>query len=319
SDDGGATWPDSYIRTVDSSENVGLDTNIDIGMGTLAIAYRDLTNNALKLALSSNQGDSWSTHTLDGSGNVGSEISMEMYGYSVYISYYDSTNDDLKFIKYDTSNTSTVTSTVDSTGNVGTFNCIAYDVNNLNVYVAYYDSTNGSIKLAKSVDEGGNWTSETVLTNIDTGGGKVAISVPSGGEIHLAYRDVDSSSWKNLMYAVTTDNGTSLNTTAPVTIDDSSASIGMSFSRPRFDSSDTIYIAYSDNSNHEVQLAISTNNGSNWTTSVIDQVYQLSYFGISLHWVNNNGDTTLYVSYCNEDGSGDELMFAKSIDGGSTW
>jgi len=320
SEDSGATWPESYIRTVDSIGNVGVESKIDVFMGTIAITYRDVDNDTLKLALSSDYGDTWSPQTLDDSVNVSGNISMDMLGSSIYISYYDSTNDNLLFYKYDTSDSSTSSTIVDATGNVGIKNSIAYDAEFSNVYIAYLDSDNNRIQLARSVNEGSDWTLHQVATDIGSGGGDITISAPSGNEVHICYRDETDTMTKRLMHTVSTDGGSNFST--PVVVDDSNPTIGMSFSRPGFNTSqDTIFIAYSDDTDEEVQLATSTDGGSTWSTSVIHQVVDLSLYGICMNTVSNtSSDTTLYVSFSNYNSTlGDDLLFAKSVDGGNTW
>ena len=73
-----------------------------------------------------------------------------------------------------------------------------------------------------------------------------------------------------------------------------------------------LYITYFDETNFELKLAFSTDDGGSWSFRVIDTAGQTGT-ATALVAVGTN----LYVAYTTY--SSDEIRFAKSNDGGLSW
>ncbi|MBN2533355.1 MAG: chitobiase/beta-hexosaminidase C-terminal domain-containing protein [Spirochaetales bacterium] len=99
--DSGLTWS---IQTIvsDGDENhswTHIFLSVAVEGSNIYLSYRAVTDYDLKLAKSTDGGDTWSIKTVDSTGNVGDYNSIAVDGSNIYISYYDETNTALKFAK----------------------------------------------------------------------------------------------------------------------------------------------------------------------------------------------------------------------------
>ncbi len=85
--------------TVDSTGEVGISPAMAFNSSDQAvIAYYDLSNGNLKVAVESN--GTWNVSTVDSVGNVGQNPSITIDSWdTVYVTYYDATNQTLKLVE----------------------------------------------------------------------------------------------------------------------------------------------------------------------------------------------------------------------------
>lgn len=181
------------IETVDEGELLtdGLEALLDepdvgkyghlvIDGGSYYIAYYDVANGNLKIAVG--MPGSWTVQTLagDGTGNVGAWPYLFPVGSTAFLlSYHDVGNQDLMLGRYDGGALVDV-QVIDDGAFVGADSVIA-DVDGLRIL--YFDGQNNDVKMA--VDQGGgSWTLSTLISD-----GAVGFSnnlVYHGGKMHVA-------------------------------------------------------------------------------------------------------------------------------------
>jgi|GEM_PF-3514085 len=259
STDGGATWASV---SVDTAGDVGQFTSMAVAQGltttTLYLAYYDATTNngALKLAKSTDQGQTWPTVTQvdDGaaaSNNVGQYAAITVVPKAtsvagdqddLFISYYDATNGDLWMAK-STNEGSTWTKTLrDATGDVGRYTSIAA-VNDTTpddghtVFISYYDAGNGDLKFVRTTDSGATTMTPVTLDSSGDVGSYASLAANEQSTVFIAYYDATNTRLKSIR---STNWGVSFD--APVEVDDGGA-VGQYASLAAHDTTD-LYTAY---------------------------------------------------------------------------
>ena len=145
------------------------------GNGNPYIAYFDPASQSLKLARSSDGGQTFKTATLDNDGNVGAfaSLNFNIDNNAPEVTYFDQTHHRVKFATEDSSGkwvTSTINSNVDVTDQSA--NELALDEQ---LGFAYLDSNTGQIKLAQQ-DLNGKWIIQ-VLTKVKNGVSGLSVSL----------------------------------------------------------------------------------------------------------------------------------------------
>jgi len=159
------------------------------GNGNPYIAYYDPASQSLKLARSSDDGNTFKTVTLDDSGNAGlfASLNFNIFNNAPEVTYYDQTHDRVKFATEDSSGkwvTSTIDSNVDVTDQSA--NELALDEQ---LGFAYVDSNTGEIKLAQQ-DSNGKWIIQ-VLTKVKKGVSGLSVSLSEEADpAFIAYYDI---------------------------------------------------------------------------------------------------------------------------------
>lgn len=202
SDDGGATWPAAYIRTVDSRGDVGGCASLALdASGTSTIAYYDWDNNALKYARSDDGGTTWPAgnvkvvDTSVGDGHTCSiSLALDPVG-NPRVSYYDYIFDksgSLKFARSDDRGATWPAAnirTVDSGYDMGNYNSLALDASGdpRVSYSAWTDETHSSLKYARSDDGGVTWAAATVETVDSRGAAYTSLALDQAGDPGISY------------------------------------------------------------------------------------------------------------------------------------
>jgi len=184
STNGGATWDHSRL---DEAGDVGQYTSVAVDgttdPDTVAVAYYDVTNTALKAIISSTGGSTWDAASiLDGGGApvTGQFAAIAADTPNFYVGYYDLSGEALKFVKY----TGVWQPSVQvESGNVGQYVSIAVEPGIIRL--AYYDAANGNLKMATSVNVGVNWSTETVDSQGITG--LYTSMAVSAGKVYISY------------------------------------------------------------------------------------------------------------------------------------
>lgn len=142
---GGFIFEDTEVDQV-GDENRGQSADIVVAGSTLYIAYRDVTNDRLKLAYKGISGSSWSTVNLGAVSGIGSYCAIAKdNGNNIYVLFYDSSEERLKVIKQPSA--TVVAATIDSNIKSADHNDIYVDSHNI-IHVSYYDSGAGELKYA---------------------------------------------------------------------------------------------------------------------------------------------------------------------------
>jgi len=140
-------WGDTFVR------NTAVDS---VGAGATAISSRSTpkddvyiaygTSSGLKVAKSTDLGQTWTTTIVDNVG--GSWVSIDNWGFhdEVYVAYYEDGNDDLKYARTDDGGTTWAITTLDSVGSVGYWNSIEFGTE---ISISYYDQTNTALKFCR--------------------------------------------------------------------------------------------------------------------------------------------------------------------------
>ena len=90
----GGSWT---VETIDDTADVGQWPDIVIDGGQVYIAYQDVTNQDLKLAVGSP--GSWSIETLDAGDYVGADSALFVDGGAAQVVYFDGYNNDVKRVQ----------------------------------------------------------------------------------------------------------------------------------------------------------------------------------------------------------------------------
>jgi hypothetical protein len=182
------------------------------------------------------------------------------------------------------------------------------------VYQPYNSGTEswdpGALKAAVTFDGGKTWTINTVDDTVNVGIG--TSTTYEANELHVAvcYRDETNL---DLEFAANTNPAIA----PPWTLStiDSAGDVGLycSIATP---SPTEYYVTYYDNTNKDLKFAVSSDGGATWTPSTIDSDGDVGKYS-SLAWDTASSVEILIVSYF--DDTNNDLKFAKSYDGGTTW
>jgi len=304
--DGGASFEDF---TLESSGVVGSYTSIDaVDANTIFICYYEGTvGDELRLAKSTDGGDSFSYSTIDGaSANTGSFCSIEAIdANTVFVSSYDITNADLRFAVSTNGGSSFTLSSVDTTNTVGEYSSISTPDTNT-IHIAYYDGTNADLKFARSLDGGSSFPLISTIDSTDNVGRYASIASDSN-DVFISYFDETNG---NLEFISSSDGGGSFGT--PVTVDSTAGnSTGVSgvarITDIDFLDSNMIYITYYAFAANELRFAYTTDGGSSWSTDVIEGIGTPESFGQATA-VEAVDDQNIFTVY-HHNGDGD-LKFA---------
>ncbi len=280
--------------TLDTSGDVGRYADIAASDDLVVISYYNATSSDLKLARSTDGGDTWNASTIESADEVGSYSSLAISGSSVYLAYQDDTTNEAKLrVSTDGGETWPAPTTIlDRSSDihpeiaVGTSRIFA-SIGYVFDWFAFYS------------DDGSLWTQATT----DPAGGTDSSIVVSGENVYVAYRDTTND---DLRFAHSTNNGVDW---SAVQIDDVGDYGGAS--RLAVDGSMLYALYRADPGLYEsdLRLGTSADGGATWTTSVIYSEYPL--------WVGDLAAVsgTLYITFATREG----VHFAVSSDGGVTW
>lgn len=297
------------------------------GGKTLTINCSDRAGNPLSATVSLNYNVVYYHHEVDDTADMGMYCSMRAVGNGdnltkIYMSYYNNDDGDLEFAYSGDNATSWDYTTIDGTGgdDVGQYTSMDIIPSGLTkIYISYYDVTNTRLKFARSLNNGSTWPFVQTIDNTASVGKFNDIAVlgdgsPASTTVYASYYDADDG---DLRFARSTDNGT----TWPTTMDVDSMGTGLNYAYTGIDAlgnggaTSRVYIVYY--SGGDLKFAKSTNNGTSWTTLTIDSNGTAGDHADILAVDYGGASNRLYVSYYNATAS--SLMFAKSLNDGSTW
>jgi hypothetical protein len=193
--------------------------------------------------------------------------------------------------------------------------------NDGNLYLAWRDSRDGGpygIYFAKSADGGQTWGA-----NVKVNDGSSAdvnwpnLAMDSSGTLYLVWGDSRNGS-DDIYFAKSTNGGTTWS--ANTKVSDDSGSVNAWSPSLVVDSSDNLYVTWTDNrgGNWDNYFAKSINGGTTWSTSVKvnDDVSSTTNGRPSKLVIDNSGNLHLVWSTAN---GGSDLYSATSTNGGTTW
>ena len=311
--DSGATWATS---TIDPLSRGGKITAVN-NSSTLYSVYQTgnwpLDTN-LKLAKSINNGATWVTSSIADATGTGPEIAV--VSSTIYVGYMISNSNKLIVARSLNDGATWTTSTVENS-NVYQYALTAVDGSNT-VYAAYQGSNavNSLLIFAKSIDNGATWTTSTVESNSGSIGGYASIAA-YGSSVYISYQcNVCGFTMK---FAKSTNGGATWALSTVI----SGAQGGAGYTKITTFSTSTIYISALCNGPScpaggdgwaDLRLAVSTNSGTSWTVSTIDQPSRVKdgYSSIATQSPNS-----VFISYeCNTlcaGGKTNTLMFARYL------
>src|SRR3989344_4350138 len=297
---GGATWTTS---TVDSTGTVGQEPSIYApDSSTIYISYYDNTNTNLKFAKSTDGGSNWSLATIDSTAAVGINSSIDAVAGAIYIAYYDVTNVSDRFVKYAKSTDAGANWTL---GTIDNPTANLYDVKTsidvLSATTAFvtYSEFNGSAKFAQTVDGGTNWTLKAVSGVSGSMGGSSVVATDAN-TIFMEF-DNGSNNTSDLKFATSTDTG--VNWTVS-NIDTATVSGGGYPKAIYAADARTLFVAYFDSNNSDLEFAKTTNGGTSWTLQTIESSTAAGK-DLSMHGF---GSDTLFITHY--ESTGVDLKFA---------
>ena len=208
STDGGVTWPDGNVKTVDANNRTGYESSMSVVGSNVYVSYSTF-GGGLRFAKSTDGGVTWPA------GNIKTVESSYCYatstavdGNNVYICYYDGSSDDLMLAK---STDGGVTwpagniKTIDTTG--GVYNYASMGIDGNNIYVSYYDDQNDDLKFAKSTDGGATWPAGNIkiIDSTDDSGRYVSMAI-DGNNVYVSYFYY-ALPYRQLKFVKSTDSG----------------------------------------------------------------------------------------------------------------
>lgn len=322
----------NIITVVDSLNNVGISSSMQIINGLPAITYYDFTDGNLKYARSNtaNGKGPWNIIIIDSVGDVGQFTSLSnlgmINGYPS-VAYYDSTNQDLKYARSLDLNGLGIwqIQVIDSVGDVGAFTSLS--IVNGRPAIAYNDGSNLDLKYARANNMTGiglPWNIVTVdsIGNVGLFASLAVVNYICGtcqnelldpGYPAIAYYDITNTSLK---YAVssTNDGENALDWTA-ITID--TGNVGTFASLDIVDSNPAV--SYYDINNQNLKYIRSTNSigrfVSDWSLKVtVDSIGNVGSH-TSLSVINGNPA----ISY--KDETNQNLKYARATNsiGSGVW
>jgi hypothetical protein len=158
STDKGDTWNQENNKCIDNNEYVGTYNSLIADGDNLFVSYYDNTFASLKLAKSTDMGNTWSVARIDSIESVGEFTSIAKEGNAIFISYYEAYYEiqdkggHLKFARSDDNGLTWTTSTLDSQRDVGRFTSLMAEGSA--IYISYYAYHGGDLKFIKSTDNG---------------------------------------------------------------------------------------------------------------------------------------------------------------------
>ncbi len=251
STDGGVTWPDSNVRTIQTvtpSAFSNIRTTLyAVNPSTIFVTYGDIAANVLKFAKSTDGGDTWSfIRTVDSTPYT--TASMSMYALDtnkIFISYQDSTNQKLKFAKSTDGGNTWTNLQLDNVEIAGGGTSI-YALDEKRIFISYFSNQEGDLKFIKSTDGGSVWSSPIRVDTVGNVGKYSSVYAKDSHRIYTAYSDETND---DLKFAESADGGN----TWTISIVDSFGYTGM---RPSMDSTgNKLFIAYYDLTNRILKFA----------------------------------------------------------------
>ncbi|MEI6080464.1 MAG: sialidase family protein [bacterium] len=357
STDSGITWNPGNIHSVKTA-NTGsgcwsFKSSTYYYNGTIYVAYFYENENGVKLAKSTDGGNTWTTTTISQNSTSGAEnIKLVIDSNGLYVS-----SGNVFYKSNDGGNTWTNGISIDNIFTAG--NSMVKSSGTL--LISYYDYNNHNLKIAKSTDGGLTWTNQIVVN--DARGWTTGLSL-NGNKVYVAYQAYSSN---NPFIVVSNDLGASWATQNNTVVIQgkvvSGETINMGVKVSVAKDGNNLYACYSD-LNHRLTITKSIDNGENWQKKDIvgswgsqcemvvssSSVYVLNENATFMKssnsgdtWTNlaiesgvfANGDSknsmivdgnNVYASYtsvggnsCSGQSNPTDLKFAKSTDGGITW
>lgn len=310
----GTAWGDPITGnpiTIDTTGNVGLNTNLAVINGFPTIFYYDATRGDLKYVRAvDNIGNTWgAAQNIDTTGTVGeyNSITTTINGYPA-ISYYDNKKGDLKYATAtDLSGTAwNIPITLDTAGNTGQYSNVI--IVKGNPAISYYDITNTGLKYVRATDNAGNTWGTPVGFNISGKAGQYTCLEYVSGHPAMSY--YDQTNGKLLYIRSSKNSGSSWGTQITV---DTNVKTGLYNSLKMISGNPAISYYDQANGNLKYVRALDTI-GTNWGTPIT--ISSAGDIGRHTCLVTANGNPA--ISYY--DATNGDLKYVRANDAtGSSW
>ncbi len=307
------------ITILDSLDDVGMYSSINVENGRVYICYYDETNGKVKFARSFDAGLTWNIETIPYNGDVGKGSSMAVDGNNIFIS----TTVDERIGLIQSVNSGTSWNTIQILpGETRTYNgdydeyktSIAVDGNQIFISYLTPDTLILQIVISDSYNPFTNWTNNNIYPPPDDfENGYYSSMHALNGKVYLSHSGYMQG---DLYFTSGTDSISDPFTTQLV--DQVNVMGDKGYTSLAYNTIGTnvhFYIAYYDQSpdNQNLKFARSINNGNNFSLSTIDNTSTTigKYPSIAV------SQDTIYVCYYDE--TNQNLKFARSSDYGVSW
>jgi hypothetical protein len=319
SPNGGFDWT---TLIVDSAGDVGQYCSLCVRENKLYISYYDVTNQNLKLAQSPDGGQNWNIETVDNSTDVGKYSSIDVSDSDeIFISYYDQDQEALKLAKYwfggsgwewginerhdPASAKAGMYSSIDESAGIA--------------YISYYYYTSSQRDLYLRFDVYLDKATDTATTD----DGYWSSIVVDGSTVYISYFSWvnQGALWGKITLAKSINGGFDWSNidVDPCNAIFSSADSTLGFTSLAVDGNNW-FISYCGEAGASpadpLRFAKSDDGGSSCALTTIDNSIDKAGYYTSIV-VNGTDGSNVYISY--HDEGNDNLKFAKSADGGSSW
>ena len=315
STDNGQTF--SEPDNISDNEGESDGPQIAVQGDTVYLVWEDNTpgNRDILFAISTDNGQTFSEpdNISDNDGTSG-DPQIAVQGDNVYIVWRDSTPgnfDTLFAISTDNGQTFSEPDNIsDNDGDTSGDPQVA--VQGDNVYIVWSDDTpgNNDILFAISTDNGQTFSEPDNISDNDGSSFQPQIAV-QGDNVYIVWSD-DTPSNRDILFAVSTDNGQTFS--EPDNISDND---GSSFQPQIAVQGDNVYIVWSDGTpgENDIFFAVSTDNGQTFTTpdNISDNTGSSDGLQIAVQ-----GDN-VYIVWSDGTPGENDILFAVSTDNGQTF
>lgn len=267
---------------VDNGSSYSRDPVVDVNTTGVIHAvwadYRNLANNDIYAAKSTNNGQSFVGDVRVDDSSAGNQMAPDMIIGSddvIHAVWQDGrgTSDDIYYCNSTDAGSSFNTNKRVDDSSSGQQRNPAVTIRGIALHVVWEDTRNGNydVYYTKSTDNGDTWSTNVRVDNTGSGSSDQRypdIVVDTSGKIFVVWQDNRNGNW-DIYFASSTNGGTSFNTN--IRVDDTGSGISQQ-EQPAvsLDSNDDLHVAWQDtrNTGYDIYYCNSTNSGASFNSDV---------------------------------------------------